>query len=456
MSMVVNPFAAQGVGACDPYFANVVLLCPCQGTNGDTTTPNLIVGAPTPLSRGGSATLSTTQAKFGGTSIHIGSSTEFFANNASSALWAFGNDAFTIEFWAYITSLVLSNPFDMRPNASGAYGTFAVLSAAGAANYGTNNTSRITTATGVVIANQWQFWSYSKQAGSGGTGQLAIDGVVGGSWSDTTTYANASVWIGSASSFPLDSLGYFGPLRITKGIARYSGNFSPPTTMFPTQGCGTDPYISSVSFLWNGAGSNGGTSVINLVATNPTALAALGTATLSTTQTKFSAPVSAAMNGTTNDWLGSVTGTPDQNFGTAPFTMECWVYFTSIAATNFFDMRVANGFHPLIFLNANGSLGYYVNAITRITTASSLIAANTWYFVAYSKQNGSATGELSINGTVQASWTDTMTYVNSAVGFGDNISSAAPSGYMGPVRITKGVARYSGNFIPLTDLFPTS
>ncbi len=181
--------------AADPFFANTVLLCHCDGANGDVNTPNIAFAGPTPLTGAtGHAVLSTTKAKFGSTSIRVpGGATDSMSNNASSASWAFGTGAFTIEFWLNLDSLAAVNVFDMRPNSNGNFATIGVNNTSGSVFYFVNPSFRITSANGAVTTNAWQFWAYSKQAGSGGTGELSINGTVVGSWSDTITYANASV-----------------------------------------------------------------------------------------------------------------------------------------------------------------------------------------------------------------------------------------------------------------------
>jgi len=60
---------------------------------------------------------------------------------------------------------------------------------------------------------------------------LFINGTQGGSTvTDNTSYTTGAVWVGStAGGATAYYFGYIDDLRITKGVARYTANFTPPT-----------------------------------------------------------------------------------------------------------------------------------------------------------------------------------------------------------------------------------
>jgi hypothetical protein len=97
-----------------------------------------------------------------------------------------------------------------------------------------NNIYRITGTTSIA-ANTWYHVAVSRYAGNT---RLFVNGVQDGStYSDSTNYlavANRPVIGvgGGLAAFFFN--GYIDDLRITKGIARYTSNFTPPTTAFLT------------------------------------------------------------------------------------------------------------------------------------------------------------------------------------------------------------------------------
>ena len=80
---------------------------------------------------------------------------------------------------------------------------------------------------GTLLANTWQHIAISVNAGSG---RLFLDGVQVGS---TTTFSalQTRVYVGVGgygNGYGTTLNGYIDDLRITKGYARYTANFTPP------------------------------------------------------------------------------------------------------------------------------------------------------------------------------------------------------------------------------------
>jgi hypothetical protein len=65
---------------------------------------------------------------------------------------------------------------------------------------------------------------------------LFLDGVqTGSTYTDTNNYIDSPVRVGGANdgSSVASTNGYIDDFRITKGVARYTANFTPPTLPFP-------------------------------------------------------------------------------------------------------------------------------------------------------------------------------------------------------------------------------
>ena len=153
--------------------------------------------------------------------------------------------------------------------------------------------------------------------------------------------------------------------------------------------------------------------------------------------------------------------TPNLALTTGDFTIEQWVYWDSSKASIqiIFDWRPAstNGVYPMLYINTDGTLNYYVSSTVRITTSA--ITANTWTYVGVVRYSG--TTKIYVNGTQSgSSYTDANNYLQSRVRIGNSGFSLADGfdfkGYIDDLRITKGYARYTSNFTAPTAAFPNN
>jgi hypothetical protein len=143
-------------------------------------------------------------------------------------------------------------------------------------------------------------------------------------------------------------------------------------------------------------------------------------------------------------------------FGTGEFTVEFWVYITSLSTYSWlFDFYTPSGYVGLPF-NINfyaptSKFRYESNSGDRIIGTTTVLV-NTWYHVAICR-SGSTT-RMFVNGSLDGSYTDTYNYVlptNSqpVIGSRGNYSYNL-SGYMSNVRVVKGTALYTSSFTPST------
>lgn len=171
-----------------------------------------------------------------------------------------------------------------------------------------------------------------------------------------------------------------------------------------------------------------------------------GGAKLSTAQKKFG-PTSLALDGV-GDYL-TIPTQPDFAFGTEAWCTETWIYKTTDSGTvqTIFDFRNNATAADSIILNiqADNSVNFYANGGPHITSTAT-IALNTWTHVALAC-DGTST-KLFINGTQSGStYTDNNNYIQGPLTIGARFDGTIPFfGYMDDVRISKGVARYTGTF----------
>lgn len=181
----------------------------------------------------GNAQISTSVKKYGTGSLAFDGTGDWLAPN-DALPYTFGGGDFTVEFWLYLNSTQTALLYDGRP-VSGVGATPTIYVASNVLYYFTNNANRIT---GSTLSNTT--WTHVALCKSGGSTRLFVNGTqVGSTYADSVTYTNTAgrPLIGASGEtvgqFPLN--GYIDDLRITKGYARYTANFTPPTAAFPNQ-----------------------------------------------------------------------------------------------------------------------------------------------------------------------------------------------------------------------------
>lgn len=216
-----------------------------------------------------------------------------------------------------------------------------------------------------------------------------------------------------------------------------------------------DPYYSNVSLLLPMTGGNGSTTFTDY-SQYATAITPYGGITQSNTTYKF--PPSSGYFSSAAQYL--TLSNTNFAFGTADWTIECWLYYNNTAAAYaaFFD----NGGQRLYFSYGSSVSNLLLygagGAQTNATGFAHGMSNGTWNFITAVK-NGS-TIVLYVNGSsiggytgITGSFTPTGATAYVGVFSGGGYS---PQTYLQDLRITNGVARYTANFTPPTALFPTS
>jgi hypothetical protein len=128
--------------------------------------------------------------------------------------------------------------YDSRPTGTnGAYPTIQITSANGL-NYIVNNNGQISG--GSVGANQWYHCAVARKSS---VTKMFLDGVqVGADYADVNNYLNGASrpLIGTDGITPNGSPlpGFMDEIKVTKGVAKYVQNFTPPTAAYSAAGSG--------------------------------------------------------------------------------------------------------------------------------------------------------------------------------------------------------------------------
>ena len=232
MSIIyIDPYQfAAAAGPTDPYFSNVSLLLHGDGANGSTTIVDSS-SSPKTFTIYGNAQISTAQSKSGGSSLYFdGVNSAIVASSSPSFLFETGD--FTIECFAWQdeTATGVGNIFNQRTGGSGV--TFRTQNRYVHFFYGDGFGFASTPSQ--MPASQFNHVALTRH---GDIVTIWVNGVNSASVNvGSTSITGASTpWIGSYFGLPATEVfkGYIDELRVTKGIARYTANFTPPTAPFP-------------------------------------------------------------------------------------------------------------------------------------------------------------------------------------------------------------------------------
>lgn len=229
----------------DAHFPKVEALLPFDGTNGATSTTDLSDRGYT-VTFGGDAEISTAQSKFGGSSLSLDGNGDYV--DLPRATNQLVSEDFTIEFWFRINSGAGSETV-------GLFGSYYTGDGSGEGmlmqstatynqvffqwHYGDSDWAYLNQTQGTRTALSNNTWYHVAVTRSGNTWRLFLNGTQ----EDSVTQSGALSDSGSTTR-----LGNYGPsgtashglngyiedFRITRGVARYTSNFTAPTSAHPT------------------------------------------------------------------------------------------------------------------------------------------------------------------------------------------------------------------------------
>jgi hypothetical protein len=393
---------------------------------------------PLTIKRTNSTSIAANSVLFNGTS-------QYLSLTLPSAL---GTNNFTVEGWFYATS-TSSNPaptmFDTRtPDNAGAGFIIYINTGSPTLAFGTALTNYIVGST-VLVTNRWYHFAVVRNSN---TFTSYLDGVSQGTYNATgINFTNTSTKIGNGANgyFP----GYISNIRVVNGTDIYTASFTAPTSPLTA--------IANTSLLTCNAATIVDGSTNNFTITNN------GTATVSSLSPTFLAPSNnfqfarraSTLSGKSVLFNGSnyLTLTPNSSlaFGTNNFTVEMWIYPTSISAGSdnvLIEMRSSNNGKPVYTVRSNSALGTNTGAgAAFLQTSAGVITTNSWQHIAFVRNSGTLT--IYVNGVSKTSTSDAGAYTYDVFKIGSGLDNSY-TGYISNLRIVNGTAVYTASFTPPT------
>jgi hypothetical protein len=381
--------------------------------------------------------------------------TSSYLTLVSSAFWTIptGTTPLTVEAWVYPTATASGTIITEEYIGDPVSFTFSLGSAPG--TYATNNKVWF----GYYTGGGWggaisssilpiNTWSHIAGVFTGSTINIYINGVLDGTPVSSTnwqTTASTTGYIGRSwdNASPTYFNGSISNLRVVKGTAVYTSNFTPSTTPLTA--------ITNTQLLLSG--TNAGIYDSAMITTVTTE----GSAQISTTQKKYGT-AALYFPSTTTDCL-SAPVSPNYAFGTGAWTIECWTY-TSITGNGcIVDTRSTSTSTTGVAVGVSNLVPYIIVNNTTVNFTSGVYVPNTWQYMTF-QSTGTAV-YCWINGVPNGSTTYSNNLTDKNLTIGNYINKPSASGFKGYIddlRITKGYGRYTPtvSFTPPTAALPTS
>lgn len=458
--------------ATDPYFKYVTLLISANGTNNannkvfvDSSTNNFAI------TRVGDSTPGTFAPYGTKWSNYFDGSSYMYPDSALNTAMGtgFAGNIISFEMWIYPTNF---NGGSYGQAITGAYAAVAAngrwliylektAATTSKLNFsyttGTGTQNDLASTASAITQNQWNHIAVTVDAttSSSATVKLFANGVLLNTFtsqnmSTQTAYYRAAVIGGANSQFVSEFFGYISDFRILKGSFAYTGNYTVPTA--PLTAITNTVLLTCQSYGFKDNATNNHTITLSGA---PKVL-------------KFS-PYAFDRSYPADVYSGSVyldgsdaLTIPDSTaftMGTNNFTIECWVYLSSVAQQVFIGTCDAPGNQGSMsfILGLNGSaypiVGVGYAGTMYYSTFGTTAKINQWYHIA-GVRNG-AMVNVYVNGVKGPDLNMAalaITDSSQVVGIGRNGAGNFEyvTGWISDVRIVNGTAVYTANTTPPT------
>lgn len=230
-----TPYVYQctAAGLVDAHSENVKILCHFEGTDDSTT--GFVDETGKTMTPAGNVKHENTQKKFGSTAAYFDGTGDYLSWSPGDDSFAFEGD-FTVECWVYLTASRAHTIFDQRASASATGFVLATDSSNKIGMY-FNGAWRIQGAAGL----SQNTWIHLALVRASGTFTLYVDGTSIGTYASSAELVDGMARIGCDFVAGQAMLGYMDELRVTKGVVRYTGSFSPAASAYSLGTGDTEP-----------------------------------------------------------------------------------------------------------------------------------------------------------------------------------------------------------------------
>lgn len=348
--------------------------------------------------------------------------------------------AFTIECWVYALSRT-SLCFYSASSTSEAGASMYFHELSGTFYFGDSASNPITFLSSLVPLNSW---FHMATTFDGTTYRLFINGSLVGSTGTLLANNNLlSIMIGARTSGATHhSNAYFSNFRVIKGTALYTANFTPPTSPLTAIANTSLLTCQSNRFIDNSTNNYTITRGGDVLISNFGPFVETDIAT-----------GSGYFDGT-GDWL-TLPSNSNLLMGSGNFTIEYWIYFTSVSATNeSYNTHFSYGGSGntirvfTFFANGNYFFDVWTGGTQLIRTVNANPPISRWAHVAIVRNGSTLTAYL--NGAVVSSVTNTTDFNAGTLTIGSEAGFGSITGHISNFRAVKGTAVYTAAFTPPT------
>lgn len=182
----------------------------------------------------GASILSTTQAKFGNSSFKFTATTGDYVTSSNTSDFDFGAGDFTIDYWAYEIANGAA-PITHIARDKTATWTPWIISYNGTVWMSSNGSTWDIASSRTLGAPVYNTWSHIEVNRSGNVFRTFRNGVQQDTWTSTLAFPPCSSPLSIGACQGANHMnGYIDELRISKGIARHTANFTPETSEYTT------------------------------------------------------------------------------------------------------------------------------------------------------------------------------------------------------------------------------